>query len=1195
MNRDRKTTGLIVLTLGLALLWATPASAAITAPIISGTAVTPLTPTSARLEATINPGERPVKPYFFEYVSQAGFEEDGYQSASRTPEATIANGKLGVPVSAQVTGLAPHTTYHFRAYAKNSKGESFGPDTLFTTFSSPQPFGPCPNDALRAGQPSAALPDCRAYEQASPVDKNGGDVTGMVSFTKTSPNGNRVSFLATSPIPGAEGAAEFFPPYLATRGAGGWSTQGLFPPQREGQYAFVDSWTPDFATTYSWARRVVEQTGNTEPFETALLARSSDGGPLQTIVPHTRGFSTPTVPGTSEDGSVVFFEFIGRPGPLTPDAPKERPNLYVWDRDTGVYQLAGVMNDGKAPPAGSFAGSYAWLTGNLNDGGATGASRAKYDTRDQHAIAPDGSSVYFTAAKTGQLYLRLNPTAEQSPVINEGEPDEECTDPELACTIHVSASQKTNGEGPDGTDSAGPAPAAFLGATPDGSQAYFMSSEKLTNDANTGPEQPPAQIGRAKIGEDEAEEVQPGFLPRHALGLATSSDGHYLYWVDPTKGTIARADLEAPEPEKTIEDEFIVPGPVEYEVEPGVTESVPSTPRYVAVGPCAEGGECVYWTNTGRIAPETGFPEGQAGTIGRARLDSNGLPETNDPAFIRGASNPQGVEVNTENVYWANSPKTNGKKTIGRAAIDGAPAFVNQSFVELEPGSHPQGLALSPNYIYYSFEEPDNENGYVGRVQIEGGSPEYVGIGKVTVGGIAVDSTGLYWVEASRGSIGRIPLSAFPSIGSCETAAECEMEFVKPGGTLVGLATGGDRLYWSANGEAATNPGKDLYRFDSASGSLTDLTPDPSGNGAEVQGILGSSDDGSFLYFVANGAFGSASSAGSCRLLSSGNYSGTCNLYVDHDGQVASIARIDAGAADDPENWWPLTNDAGQLAVRTSRVSPDGRTLLFRSTEKLTSYENAGVPEFYRYTYGNPGSILCVTCNPTGVQPLADVEGEPNLGNIVLGEGFGTDGAASALSRNLSADGNRVFFNTPESLVPADTNGREGCPTKSGVPTCQDVYEWEAKGSGSCESEAQNGGCLYLLSSGNSSDASIFADASVNGDSAFIFTRSRLAPQDQDSLQDVYGVRVEGGLPSQNQPPPPVPCEGEACKGAAAASPTLTSPATTNVSESGNQKPGPVKCGKGKRKVKRHGRTVCVKNTKKPKKHNKTNKHGRTH
>jgi hypothetical protein len=66
------------------------------------------------------------------------------------------------------------------------------------------------------------------------------------------------------------------------------------------------------------------------------------------------------------------------------------------------------------------------------------------------------------------------------------------------------------------------------------------------------------------------------------------------------------------------------------------------------------------------------------------------------------------------------------------------------------------------------------------------------------------------------------------------------------------------------------------------------------------------------------------------------------------------------------------------------------------------------------------------------------------------------------------------------------------------------VYEWEAYGEGSCASIAQDGGCLYLISSGTSSEQSYFGDASANGNDVFFFTRQALAPTDDDDLVDVY-------------------------------------------------------------------------------------------
>src|SRR6185312_12656306 len=76
---------------------------------------------------------------------------------------------------------------------------------------------------------------------------------------------------------------------------------------------------------------------------------------------------------------------------------------------------------------------------------------------------------------------------------------------------------------------------------------------------------------------------------------------------------------------------------------------------------------------------------------------------------------------------------------------------------------------------------------------------------------------------------------------------------------------------------------------------------------------------------------------------------------------------------------------------------------------------------------------------------------------------------------NLSESGNQIFFESPDPLVSADTNGTSGCPNfkelvPGSLPACQDVYEWEVAGApgGSCVSAEVAGGCLYLLSTGKS-------------------------------------------------------------------------------------------------------------------------------
>ena len=155
-----------------------------------------------------------------------------------------------------------------------------------------------------------------------------------------------------------------------------------------------------------------------------------------------------------------------------------------------------------------------------------------------------------------------------------------------------------------------------------------------------------------------------------------------------------------------------------------------------------------------------------------------------------------------------------------------------------------------------------------------------------------------------------------------------------------------------------------------------------------------------------------------------------------------------------------------------------------------------------------------------------------------------------------------------------------------------DVYEWEADGTGSCRSRAQNGGCLYLLSSGTGSeqrkDDSYYGDSSVSGDDVFIFTSHQLVPQDQDQLVDAYDVRVGGGLASQHQSPPP-PCDvnAGACEQAGTSPPTEPGAGSGAIQGQGN--PRPRRCPPNK--VKRGGR--CVRKHKHHKaKHHQRRAHG---
>jgi sugar lactone lactonase YvrE len=85
-------------------------------------------PTSARLEATVNPEGAEATKCHFEYGTSTAYGES-------TPEAELSGGPFeDQPVSAQLTGLSPDTTYHFRIICENAaKQITEGPDQTFTS------------------------------------------------------------------------------------------------------------------------------------------------------------------------------------------------------------------------------------------------------------------------------------------------------------------------------------------------------------------------------------------------------------------------------------------------------------------------------------------------------------------------------------------------------------------------------------------------------------------------------------------------------------------------------------------------------------------------------------------------------------------------------------------------------------------------------------------------------------------------------------------------------------------------------------------------------------------------------------------------------------------------------------------------------------------------------------------------------
>jgi hypothetical protein len=329
------------------------------------------------------------------------------------------------------------------------------------------------------------------------------------------------------------------------------------------------------------------------------------------------------------------------------------------------------------------------------------------------------------------------------------------------------------------------------------------------------------------------------------------------------------------------------------------------------------------------------------------------------------------------------------------------------------------------------------------------------------------------------------------------------------------------QAYWraaTADGlEVFYTEGEDLYRFDVASETSQALTSGTAG----VLGTLGiSTKNGAYAYFVATGVL-AGNENGNAEIAEAGEG----NLYEWHDGNTSFIARLSTEGSDryDWRDFYSVNPGTPAYGGKSSRVTSDGTTVLFASQAQLSSYANAGFDELYVYDAVSR-RLTCVSCNPSAT-PATNAA--YLTGNLLP---LGGEPRNAFLTRNLSEDGSRAFFQTKEALVPQDANGQT------------DVYEWERE---------EAGGRLYLISTGQSGDQSYFGDASADGNDVFFFTRQPLVGQDQDNNDDLYDARMGGGIAAQN-PPPPASCTGEGCLGSVDPSPMFSAPSSTAFAQAGN-------------------------------------------
>jgi hypothetical protein len=587
------------------------------------------------------------------------------------------------------------------------------------------------------------------------------------------------------------------------------------------------------------------------------------------------------------------------------------------------------------------------------------------------------------------------------------------------------------------------------------------------------------------------------------------------------------------------------------------------------------------------ISPTQGFSQLSVGK----RLDSEyriftpdlcsaALVHWTDPLLA-----PGGFE-GYENVYRRSLCQDDGYETASTVA---PPAGFANGFYELEvqglssDGScvvfRPRGLGIYERCQGGETRQvslrPDGTSAgtaaSVGTANIENGSSSIRF--QDDLGAISSDGSRIYWTEAERGP-GPLyvrenafePQSAVASGKCTEPAKACTIRITSQEGRYWAASADGSRALVSIAGSS----GASLEEFDLTKKKLTPIA-------GGFQGFVGAGDQAQKAFFI------------STDLLTSGPNNegktaaaGRPNLYF-YDATAPAAARfkfVGILSADDSRAalGGGFSMVANEPYKRVSRVSEDGTSVVFLSTESLTGYENIDTKtgeddaEVFVYRVGDE-RLNCVSCNPTGQRPT----GRP----LIYETSPSTEQAAAFLqppndlygSRVISQDGSMVFFESYEALVPGDVNDKA------------DVYEWDAPGAsesdGACTTSAGDfvasaGGCLSLISSGESGTDSEFVDASASGRDVFFTTESSLVRRDP-GLIDVYDARSLGGFP---EAAPIVPCSGEDCQGGGQQVAPESSPQTA-AKGPGNP---PRKCPAGTRGVKKHGKTKCVKKKHKAKK-----------
>jgi hypothetical protein len=370
-----------------------------------------LTPSGAvSVAITQHGGESYEAHYHFQYVSEEQFKNEGeWAKAPSTPEVDIGTGLEAQFVLADLTSLEAGETYRYRIVATSTFPGNpvvVGAERTLTVpaLQAPESSALCPNEALRTGA-SANLPDCRAYEQLTPRDKEGARelfTYGRVALAAGFAIGEdgEHGMLEANVSWGSESASGQAPYFFSREASGDWRMTAASPQPETGvNHYFPEVMAPDLT---SFAFESFFQTSPENESKEFEFRSGLPGGPYAT------GASVPVSQvgvglgwvGASHDFSRLFLssgdhELLG----FSTGTKQDAADLYEYT----AGELRQVNVTGASPGSTIGACGATVVKGDEENGTVSSA----------HAVSADGSRVFFeavpgvTCSESKHLYMRV--------------------------------------------------------------------------------------------------------------------------------------------------------------------------------------------------------------------------------------------------------------------------------------------------------------------------------------------------------------------------------------------------------------------------------------------------------------------------------------------------------------------------------------------------------------------------------------------------------------------------------------------------------------------------------------------------------------------------------------------------------------------------------------------------------------------